>query len=85
MPEIVLTDEQARVVRMARKPIQVRDARGNTLGWIQPIWTEEDIVEAKKAAASEGPWRTTEQVLERLRSAEPHPDHEDNGPASSAD
>jgi hypothetical protein len=70
MLQIVLTDEQAKVVTTALKPVQVRDNHGNSLGWIQPIWTEEDIAEAKRVLASNEPWYTTEQVLAYLRSLE---------------
>lgn len=70
MPHIVLSDDQARVVATSLHPVQVRDAKGNLLGTIPPIWTEEDIAEAKRALASNGPWYTTEQVLAHLRSLE---------------
>ena len=39
MLEIVLTDDQARVVTSALKPVQVRDRKGNVLGTIAPAWT----------------------------------------------
>jgi len=71
MPHIVLNEEQAKVVATALQPVQVQDAKGNHLGTIPPIWTEEDIAEAKRALESKGPWYTTEQVLAHLRSLEP--------------
>jgi hypothetical protein len=70
MPHIVLSEEQAKVVASALQPIQVRDAKGTVLGVIPSIWTEEDIAEAKRRLASNGPWYTTEQVLAHLRSLE---------------
>ena len=70
MPQIVLNEEQAKVVATSLQPVQVRDAQGNLLGTIPPIWTEEDIAEAKRVLASNGPWYTTEQVLAHLRSLE---------------
>jgi hypothetical protein len=70
MLQIVLTDEQAKVVATALKPVQVRDGQGNALGWINPVWTEEDIAEAKRRLASDEPRYTTAQVLEYLRSLE---------------
>ena len=70
MLQIVLTDEQAKVVASALKPVQVCDSRGNVLGRIDPIWTEEDIAEAKRRLASDEPRYTTAQVLEHLRSLE---------------
>lgn len=70
MNQIVLTDEQVRAVAVALKPVPVVDSRGNILGTFSPIWTEEDIAEAKRILASGGPWHTTEQVLAHLRSLE---------------
>jgi hypothetical protein len=70
MPEITLTAEQAQVVASALQPVVVRDDRGNMLGRIEPVWTEEDIAEAKKALATNQTWYTTEQVLAHLRSLE---------------
>jgi hypothetical protein len=70
MIEIVLTDEQAKVVAGALQPVQVRDGRGNLLGTIAPRWTEQDIKEAKESLATNTTWYTTEQVLAHLRSLE---------------
>jgi hypothetical protein len=71
MPQIVLNDEQAQVVATALQPVQVRDAKGNYLGTIPPIWTDEDIAEAKRQLASNEPWYTTAEVLAHLRSLQP--------------
>src|SRR5262249_28235353 len=68
MDHIVLNDEQAQLVATALKPVQVRDVKGNVLGYIPPVWTEEDIADAKRRLASEEPRYTTAQVLEYLRS-----------------
>jgi hypothetical protein len=70
MPHIILTDEQAKIVASALQPVQVKDAKGNILGSIPPIWTEEDIAEAKQRLTSDEPRYTTAQVLEYLRSLE---------------
>ena len=70
MTNIVLNDEQAKVITSTLKPVQVQDAKGNTLGVIQPAWTEDDIAEAKRILASKEPWFTTEQLLAYLRSLE---------------
>lgn len=67
MQQIILTDEQANVVALAHKPIAVYDGKGRLLGTIAPIWTEDDIAEAKRRLASPGPWYTGEQVQARLR------------------
>jgi hypothetical protein len=70
MLQIVLTDEQAKVVATALKPVQVCDGQNNVLGWINPVWTEGDIAKAKKILASDKPWHTTEQVKAKLRALE---------------
>ena len=69
MVQIVLTDEQAQVVASALEPVQVCDSRGNVLGRIDPVWTEDDIADARRRLASDEPRYTTAQVLEYLRSA----------------
>jgi hypothetical protein len=66
MLQIILTDEQAKVVASALKPVQVPDAQDKVLGWITPIWTEQDVAKAKQILASGEAWFTTEQVLARL-------------------
>jgi hypothetical protein len=48
--------------------VKVCDARGAVLGFLGPVWTEEDVAEAKKTLAADDPWYTTEQVLAHLRS-----------------
>jgi hypothetical protein len=70
MPEIVLTDDQARVVTEALKPVCVKDSKGNVIGTITPIWSEKDIAEAKKVLAEKDQrkWYTTQEVLSHLRS-----------------
>jgi hypothetical protein len=70
MLQIVLTDEQAKVVASALKPVQVRDTQDKVLGWITPIWTEQDVAKAKEILASGEAWFTTEQVLAKLRALE---------------
>jgi hypothetical protein len=68
MPAIVLTEEQARIVSQAQAAIPVCDPNGNVLGHIEPLdITPEQIAEAKRRAASPGPWYTGEQVQARLR------------------
>jgi hypothetical protein len=72
MLQIVLTDEQAKVVATALQPIQVCDAEGRIIGHIKPVWTEEDIKEALRELETNQVWYTTEQVLAHLRSLEQH-------------
>ncbi|HLN31607.1 MAG TPA: hypothetical protein VK395_27950 [Gemmataceae bacterium] len=68
MADLVLNDEQTNLVVSTLRPLQVRDSRGNVLGVISPIWTENDIAEAKRRINSDEPRYTTAQVLEYLSS-----------------
>jgi hypothetical protein len=67
MPELILTEEQSEIVAQSAGRVAVRDAKGNTLGYIEPMLTPEEIAELKRRAASPGPWFTGEQVQARLR------------------
>ncbi|HXG09568.1 MAG TPA: hypothetical protein VNK04_07245 [Gemmataceae bacterium] len=67
MPDLILTEEQTKVVTQALGPVTVRDASGNVLGRMEPKYTPEMIAELKRRAASPGPWYTGEQVQARLR------------------
>ncbi|MBI1900145.1 MAG: hypothetical protein HYS13_03385 [Planctomycetia bacterium] len=67
MPQIILTDDQARLVR-SNGTVDVLDSQGRLLGHIEPLgFTAEEIADAKRRAASVGPWYTGEQVRERLK------------------
>lgn len=69
MPEITLTEDQARVVAAALQPVQVRDPAGQVIAVIPPLWTEEEIREIDRR------WQekqfsdccTTAELRERLR------------------
>ncbi len=67
MPEIVLTEDQAKIVAEAFGPVKIRDTRGNVLGQFEPELTPEMIAELKRRAASPGPWYTGAQVQSRLQ------------------
>ena len=66
MPEVILTEEQAKVVAEALGSVTVRDAKGTLLGHIELELTREMIAELKRKAASPGPFFTGEQVQSRL-------------------
>jgi hypothetical protein len=67
MHDIVLNEEQARVAAATLRPVQVRDTKGNVVGVFSPIWTEEDIADAKKRLGSDEPRFTTSQMLDYLK------------------
>lgn len=66
MPEIVLTDEQAKQLVGAIAPVQVKDATGRVVGRLDPILTPEFIAELKRRAATPGPRYSGAQVLAML-------------------
>lgn len=70
MQQIILTNEQAETIATVLNPVPVRDSKGSLLGTFTPIWTEDDIADAKRRLASDEPRYTTAQVVEYLRSLE---------------
>lgn len=65
MPEIVLTNEQARVVAEASTPILIRDPNGAALGILDPAETT-IIAEARRRIARPGARYSTASVLAML-------------------
>ncbi|MFL5246039.1 MAG: hypothetical protein ACJ8FY_28545 [Gemmataceae bacterium] len=70
MTQLVLTEEQARLIRQALEPLQLCDPQGNVLRTIEPELTGEFIAELKRRAASPGPHYTSEQVQSHLQGLE---------------
>ena len=70
MNQIVLTEEQMTIVRLATDPVKVCDPQGIVLGHVDPDITPEFIAELKRRAASPGPWYTGEQVQNHLKGLE---------------
>jgi len=70
MTHIVLSDDQAQTVQAATGAVEIRDRRGNLLGYVTPPPGEAEIAEARQRLASDGPWYTTQQVMDHLRSLE---------------
>jgi uncharacterized protein YmfQ (DUF2313 family) len=66
MAEVILTEEQAKIVAASFDFVIVRDAGGTVLGHIEPKLTTEQIAELKRRARSPGPWFTGAQVQARL-------------------
>jgi hypothetical protein len=73
MTQIVLSDDQLRAVRQATDAVEIRDSHGALLGYVArtPQFTDEEIAEAQRRAASPGPWHTTAEVLDHLHSLDP--------------
>ena len=70
MMRIVLSDDQANAVQAATDVVEIRDRRGSLLGYISPPPGDAEIAEAKRRLESNGPWHTTEQVMDHLKSLE---------------
>jgi hypothetical protein len=67
MSELILTEEQARIVEQAGGGrIGVRNAKGQLLGYLEAGPTPEQAAELKQRAA-QGPWFTGQQVQARLQ------------------
>ena len=56
MPEVILTEDQARIVAESFGPVIVRDPSGNELGRLEPKPSPKEIAELKRRAASPGPF-----------------------------
>jgi uncharacterized protein YmfQ (DUF2313 family) len=67
MQDIILTEEQAKLVAEAMGPVKVRDASGKVIGHIEPKLTPEMIAELKRRARSPGPRYTGAQIQARFR------------------
>ena len=70
MPHIILDEEQAKILSESTGEIEIRDAAGRHLGYAMHGFSAEDVVGAKQRADSTGPWHSTGDVLDRLRSLE---------------
>lgn len=72
MQPIVLDDEQAVLVVKGGRKIPVHDSKRGLVGWLYPAPPDAEIAEIKRRAAEgpNGPCRTTEEVLDHLRSLE---------------
>lgn len=67
MVQVILTEEQAQLIRKAIEQVQLRDPEGKVVAIIEPEQILEFLAEIKRQAASPGPYYTGEQVQARLR------------------
>ena len=70
MSHIVVDDRQAKIIAEAAQTLEIRDQRGNHLGYVAHRFTDEDVAVAKRRLQSDEPRFTTREVLEHLRSLE---------------
>ena len=66
MPEIVLTEEQAKQLDGVVVPVVVKDSSGRVVGHLDPVLTPEYIAKLKRRAATPGPRYSGAQVLAML-------------------
>ncbi len=66
MPFITVTEEQAKLIAEHPGYLEVRDAKGQSLGIMTHGFTQAEIESAKQRARSDGPWLTTKELLTRL-------------------
>ena len=70
MSHITVDDQQAKAITNAHGHIEVHDQHGNCLGVVVQGISHSAVETAQRRDESDGPWRTTEQVLKRLESLE---------------
>jgi hypothetical protein len=69
MTKLVLDTDQSNLLKQSNGAVTLVDANGNVLGFVHRSgFTPEEIAEAKRRSQAGGPWRTTEEVMARLRS-----------------
>jgi hypothetical protein len=71
MPELVLDDLQAKIVTEATGAVPIVDRSGRVIGHAEPICTPltpDRVAAAEQRLDSDGPWLTTSEILQHLRS-----------------
>jgi hypothetical protein len=71
MAQIIVDDEQERVIAQATDMVELRNRKGRILGYVTHGFTAEDIAVARQRLASDQPRFTTEEVLRHLDSLAP--------------
>lgn len=67
MVQLVLTDEQARVLAESGGDVVLRDSAGRHLGYVSQGFSAKDIAEAQRRLATPGPRLSTAEVLAKLQ------------------
>lgn len=68
MAQIVVSDEQARIIAETGGVVEIRDREGNLLGCVAQGVSEEDVTLALQSLRSDEPRYSTAQVLAHLMS-----------------
>ena len=70
MKQMIVDDQQARLISEATDGVEIRDSRGRHLGYVASGFSEDDLALARQRLASDEPRHTTREVLDHLRSLE---------------
>jgi hypothetical protein len=68
MIQITLNEDQATMVQKAAGTVELRDPKGRLVGYVSQPPSDRVIAEAKQRLHSNGPWYTTQQVVDHLQS-----------------
>lgn len=69
MQQIILNDEQMKILAEAHGQVEVRDSGGHLVGYLRFVgFMAAELEDAKRRLASDEPRYTTEQVLAHLHS-----------------
>lgn len=74
MPELVLTEEQARLLAGAVAPVEVKDAAGRVVGRLDPVLSPEFVAELKRRAATPGPRYSGAHIQAQLQALQAEQD-----------
>jgi hypothetical protein len=69
MRDVVISEELLQAIAESGGDVRFVNARGEVLGRFEPELTAAELEEIRRRLASREPRYTTDQVLERLRSA----------------
>jgi CRISPR/Cas system-associated endonuclease Cas1 len=69
MRDVVVSDDLLRAIAESGGELRFVNARGEILGRFEPELTAEELEEIRRRLTSSEPRYTTDQVLQRLRSA----------------
>jgi hypothetical protein len=70
MMQIILSDDQVSALQVTAGTVEVRDQRGALVGYLSRPASDAEIAAANRRLKSDGPWYTTQEVLDHLDSLE---------------
>ena len=70
MVKITVDAHTAEAIRSSDALVPVHDERGECVGYVMPPLSDEELKEIARRLDSDGPWYTTAEVLEHLKSLE---------------